>query len=564
MGYARTRRLAGLALAVCVLVCLTAAASATASVSLPATAAEMYEPGRIVAIELTLLPESRKKLEEEPETDEYQPGTFSLAATDGTPAGTGAFTAPINVEIRLKGGKGSFKDLSGKAGFKIKFAKANPFLGLRKMTLNSMVQDPSMVREARAYEAFRALGIKAPNTGYAFVKLDGEVYGTYLNIESLDKVALEKRFGKFLDPPQHLYEGEYGADVGTASPTTPQEAEKAALGFEVDEGDDKERGDLEMLITAVNAGASGWLGRVGEHADLAEMTRMWAVERYIGHWDSYSGYYPSPEPDPEAEKLLPNNYYLYSDPSGRFQMLPWGTDRTWDERLDFDAPGGVLFDDCLADVGCAAIYRAAAEEVLKTLPSLGLSTKARCAAEALRPFQQAEAEAATATRVPPSATLIADRVHADRVFMESRAAELADWLGVPGPAPDHSEPPCVEPERTPPPPGIPSRHEVHLNRVAVAARVLVAHLSTDSSGSVDLRATLRTRRGRVSACRRDDRRVAPGFSTLRCRLTPAARKFLSLRWRKMRVAVVFTAPDGASDLDRTRVVVPRIGAPHRR
>ena len=47
------------------------------------------------------------------------------------------------------------------------------------------------------------------------------------------------------------------------------------------------------------------------------MTRMWAVERYLGHWDGYT---------------TKNNYYLVSDPSGRFQMLPWGTDQTWVER----------------------------------------------------------------------------------------------------------------------------------------------------------------------------------------------------------------------------------------
>jgi hypothetical protein len=547
MGCARIRRLAGLALAVCASVGLGAAAPVGAAPpSLPATAAEMYEPGRIVAIELTLPAKSIEELEKDPK-GEYQPGTFAIAATDGTPAGTGEFTAPLNVGIRLKGGLGSFRNLKEKAAFKIKFSKTERYLGLKKMTLNNMVQDESMVHEARAYEAFRALGIKAPNTGYAFVKVNGEVFGTYLNIETIDDLALEKRFGKFADP-QHLYEGEYGADV------TP-ELENEIL---VDEGDEEKREDLEALVSAVGGGASGWLERVDAHADLAEMTRMWAVEKYIGHWDGYSGF------ESTLEYPEPNNYFLYSDALGRFQMLPWGTDQTWDERLDFDAPAGVLFDDCLADAGCAAMYRAAAEEVLKALPTLGLSTKARCTAEALLPFQRAEAEAATETRVPPSSAEIADRVHATRVFMESRAAELAGWLGVPAPAPDHSEPPCVEPERTAAPPGISNRHEVHLNRVAVAARVLVAHLSTDSSGSVDLRATLRTRRGRVSACRREDRRVAPGFSTLRCRLTPAARKFLSLRWRKLRVAVVFTAPNGASDLDRTRVVVPRLGVTHRR
>ena len=45
------------------------------------------------------------------------------------------------------------------------------------------------------------------------------------------------------------------------------------------------------------------------------MTRMWAVEKYIGHWDGYSG---------EASAFQPNNYYLYSDPSGPLPDAPLG------------------------------------------------------------------------------------------------------------------------------------------------------------------------------------------------------------------------------------------------
>ena len=39
-------------------------------------------------------------------------------------------------------------------------------------------------------------------------------------------------------------------------------------------------------------------------ADLGEMTRMWAGEQYLGHWDGYSV---------ETLATTPNNYYLHSD-----------------------------------------------------------------------------------------------------------------------------------------------------------------------------------------------------------------------------------------------------------
>ena len=67
----------------------------------------MYESETVVAIELTLPAASIEALEAKP--DEYQPGTFSLAPTDGTPGGVGEASTPIEVGIRLKG-QGLFKD----------------------------------------------------------------------------------------------------------------------------------------------------------------------------------------------------------------------------------------------------------------------------------------------------------------------------------------------------------------------------------------------------------------------------------------------------------------------
>ncbi len=53
--------------------------------------------------------------------------------------------------------------------------------------------------------------------------------------------------------------------------------------FEVDEGKGSKREDLEALIVAANDEAGDWSDGMGAVADLDEMTRMWAVERYIGH-----------------------------------------------------------------------------------------------------------------------------------------------------------------------------------------------------------------------------------------------------------------------------------------
>ena len=45
-----------------------------------------------------------------------------------------------------------------------------------------------MVRETITYELFDALDLPASRTGYAFVRLNNEIHGLYLNVETLDEI----------------------------------------------------------------------------------------------------------------------------------------------------------------------------------------------------------------------------------------------------------------------------------------------------------------------------------------------------------------------------------------
>src|ERR1700761_5320188 len=277
----------------------------------------MYEPTSIAEVHLTLPPESIQKLETEPK--EYVEGTFSLAETDGTPGTAAAFSTPLTVGIELKGNLGSLRSVNEKAAFKIKFDKyveGQRFLGLEKMTLNNMVQDPSMIHEATTYQAFHEMGVPGPHVGYTYLTVNGESYGVHLNIETQDAQSLENAFGTTFAKPQHLYAGEYGADVNE-EPLPRNTAEKKWEGLEVSEGKKTEKNDLEALVAAVVAPSPAFSQRVGPFADLSEMTKDWLIEKYVGNWDGYAG-----QP---VDNLHPNNYYLYSDAAGVFQMMPWGT-----------------------------------------------------------------------------------------------------------------------------------------------------------------------------------------------------------------------------------------------
>jgi len=490
------------------------------------TADEMYEPGTVVVVDLQLPPASVAALEAEP--DEYVEGTFALAPTDGTPAGVGTFSAPLSVGVRLKGDS-SFRDLKGKAAFKLKFnefVKGQKFLGLKKMTLNNMVQDPSMVHETLAYAAFRAAGVPAPRTGYADVRVNGEEFGMHLNLETLDDVALERLFGSFEAPPQHLYEGAFAVDVLPGEPGA----------FEVDEGEEGDRADLEALIDALAATSPVFSERMAGHAHLEEMTRMWAVERYIGHWDGYSG------------RDQPHNYFLYSDPLGEFQMLPWGTDQSWKlTQLGFGSPGAALFEACLEDSACLSIYREALREARQVVADLDPGAEAQQLATLLEPWQELEAP----PRKPFGPDVIAAEAAAVGTFAAKRPAALAKYLGE-GESPGGGSPAATAAGITVGAESRPLSRRIEVDRAKLGRGLFVARIEAPPGSRARFRAHIATARGPISACN------GAGGQTLRCRLSSTVRRHLAARWLRLRVLVRVTQADQRQLTLRRAIRLPRI------
>jgi hypothetical protein len=376
----------------------------------------LFDPSAVHVIDLTLPQSTIDALNADPE-GEYHDATFTLTRAGGQTYG------PLAVGVRLKGGAFGFRDLDHKAAFKIKYnfsVAGQRFQGLKKLTLNNMVQDNSMVHETLAYKAFRAVGVPAPRTGFAYLRVNGADYGIYLDVEQLDDVALQSRFAT----TQHLYEGNYTNDVLPG----------ASGSFEVDEGSATDRSDLEALIAAVNS-AGPWSQQVGQFADLDEMTRQWAVERYIGHWDSYSGW----DDSAYGSQYSPNNYFLHSDASGRFSMLPWGTDQTWSTSpfaTGFDDGQAIMFTRCLADPSCGPLYRDAVNRAASTIPRLNLDGLADSTAALLRPWQELD------PRKEASRGDIDAGVAGVHEYLAMRLNDAAAWLtppvvtGVPDRAPN--------------------------------------------------------------------------------------------------------------------------------
>ncbi|HEX4463376.1 MAG TPA: CotH kinase family protein [Solirubrobacterales bacterium] len=550
----RTTRVAGLALTLLLLSCLCAPAA------LADEAAQIYDPGHVFFIDLTLSSAEQAKLEAKP--TKYVNGTFSMTkSANGTPGGTEVpFISTRSAEIRLKGNVGgSFRTLSEKPGFKLRFKQSEAVLGLAKMTLNNMVQDPSMVHETLAYAAFRAAGVPASRTGYAYVRLNGEDIGVYLDLENLDEVGLARIFGSFDKSTQHLYEGEGGHDVKPGEETE----------FEVDEGSEEDISDLEDLIEAVNSEpgeGESWSERVAPNVDLAEMTRMWAVEKYIDHWDGYSGH---------AEAgLRPNNYYLFSEPSGRFQMLPWGADQTWiptkgvpNREVSFDGEGGVLFDKCLEDKTCFRLYWEALKSVTVAIAALGPQALAESTAAMLAPWQ---AEEIAHGRFEYDATDIEEGpygVEETIEFIEGRQAEAEEWLAANVPSGEGTEEPeqgggssgATRQSSLKSPAKSPAPGSLTVNALFVDHGVLTSELGLSAPGRVGENVSMHTRKGRRRVCSIENKPVTLA-ATLRCQLSKAAKRRLGEGDLRLKVTIGFAPQTGGAVAVVSRTIAAHKGS----
>ncbi len=254
------------------------------------------------------------------------------------------------VGVRLKG-TFSFQSLGGKAAFKIKFNRDHPgrrFLGLESLTLNNLRQDRAFVHEWLGYRLFRAVGVPAPRTGYARVFVNGDLYGLYMNVESVDDAFLERNFD---DAGGNLYE-----EVGF-SDLYPEDVWE----FEQDEGADDSRADLSELVAVASDPSDEIFA--GGLLDTREFLAFVSGEIAIAHWD---GYHKS------------HNYRIYHEPGrepddpGVWSFIPWGIDQTFERELGAFSGTGMLTEKCFALPGCLASYAETGGEVIEVMRELDL------------------------------------------------------------------------------------------------------------------------------------------------------------------------------------------------
>ena len=273
----------------------------------------------------------------------------------------GKVYGPYVVGVHLKGAWGSWRDVTGKAAFKIKmdaFVPKQTLFGVSRITLNNMVQDPSYLNESVTYRLFRNLGIPAPRTGYANVSLNGINYGLHLNVETPNKQML-KRWGV---SSKHLYKGAvpYFPDFYTSSEWT----------FAIESGSETDVSDLTNFIAIQQLDGQDWFDEMSKLMDMEMLTLGWATEYFTGHWDGYA--------------VNRNNYFVNFDDNGKVLMIPWGVDQTWGGYLDYGTSQALMTNKCWATTLCLEMYKQSMAKVARIARGLDLPAMSRTVSSAIK------------------------------------------------------------------------------------------------------------------------------------------------------------------------------------
>lgn len=346
---------------------------------------DVYALDEIPTFDIILDERARTSLADEPR--KWVRASFS----DGT-------TTLDDVAVRLKGHR-SMRPITGKAAFKLRFDKytdSQRYRGLRRLTLNNAVEDATFMRELLGYRLYRAMGVPAPGVGFARVTVNGELYGLYIVVETIDSEFLETRF---TDPTGGLYEGEYGCDLYTDD----------VHGFDQDSGDDESRADLTAFAKAADGDATKLF-----HADTAPLDKdaflaYLAVSAFIGDFDGYRH---------------AHNYRIYHEPSqDKWRFIPWGIDRAFRKGLSIYDSEGRLAERCFADARCRLDYVRTLREVIDAFDRLQLDDGARVIAALVN-------EAASEDpRRPHDADKIRRSRHELMTFLAGRADDVRTQTG---------------------------------------------------------------------------------------------------------------------------------------
>jgi hypothetical protein len=205
---------------------------------------------------------------------------------------------------------------SQKPYLKVRFPHGREFQDRRKINLQSIWTDKSLVREHLAWELFGEMANPYCTTRFVRLHVNGKYFGLYLELEHPDARFLERNG---LNPEGNLYKAVASRDEKMADYRT---------GFEKKTNEDGDFSDLKTFLDAMNTVPATSLRAFWE-ANVVEDS---IIDYQAGQVLTNNSDYPH------------KNHYHYHDTStGLWRAITWDMDLTFGKLWD-GTYGGVLND----------------------------------------------------------------------------------------------------------------------------------------------------------------------------------------------------------------------------
>lgn len=262
---------------------------------------KLFQKDQIIDIKVEIADEDWKSILASPQDEAYKSAKVTV---DGVTVDNVGFRTKGNSTLRSV----SQSD-SDRYSFRIKLDKyvdGQNLLGLDEFVVNNMYADPSYLREYLSYEALRSIGAEVPDTVFANLYINGELYGFYLCIEALDDSFVES---SFTNAEGNLYKMEQGSTLQYTEGSSYDSIEQKT-------GADESKTDLKNFIKVLNDMPTGEKGDIESVLDVDSALRYIAANTVLGSYDSYSG-------------SMAQNFYIYGQ-NGKFTVIPWDYNMSFD------------------------------------------------------------------------------------------------------------------------------------------------------------------------------------------------------------------------------------------
>ncbi|MBL4685925.1 MAG: CotH kinase family protein, partial [Nannocystaceae bacterium] len=329
-------------------------------------------------------------------------------------------------------GAGTARTLDEKAAFKIHLGWDDPevagcgeerrFHGLKRVTLNNMVQDNSYLRETLGYQFYAALGLGVPRTQFANLSINDEHFGFYLHVETVDRRFLARRFdsrkGMLFEA---IYGGGRNCDLSPEKLGASSDDSCFKASFSTDECDGDTEGydvtdhsHLQRLGEQIAAIAPGELYTgLQPLLDIDEYLSLFAAEVIGGAGDSHFYHW--------------NNYRMYHEPTeDLWHIIPTGIDTSFSSWLPPDTDGAepvvYLAQRCLTEAPCVARLVEIMEAALDTFDAMDFEARMDALIEVI------DADVASDPRSEASSSQISASRNSMRTFIQTRRATVEPLL----------------------------------------------------------------------------------------------------------------------------------------